>query len=173
MLGAKSDDAVSMYGVEGVRENHHAAIGDHTSERLINILGCVQRRWYDLHTQAWSRPGQKAQIALPTRVIWVLQNGDTADLRRDLLEELQPFAAHVVPEEVREPGHVRLWSGRIENHARFRGLQYLDEHMISFTFCEFILRTARPAVRVSTTPFVARVSMILFLHLVEITLRGL
>src|SRR6516164_7824421 len=67
------------------------------------------------------------EVADPGRVGFVAKKSHPAHVRRDLLEEIQPFSAHTEIED-HEASYVATRSGQTINDARTDRISHIHEH---------------------------------------------
>src|SRR5215472_17029580 len=116
MMAGQSYDFVAMNRGECVRKDKQTAIrfACQSIEDIIDVGWRVYVRWDRLHAQKGGRFRDRALIADPARMVWILQDRDARHGRCDLLEQRQPFAAHGVFIKVREPGYIGFRTSRVK-----------------------------------------------------------
>src|SRR5499427_6744212 len=129
MMVGQSYDFVAMNGGECVRKDKQTAIrfACQSIEDIIDVGWRIYVRWDRLHAQKGGRFRDRALIADPARMVWILQDRDARHGRCDLLEQRQPFAAYGVFIKIREPGYIGFGTSRVQHDGALGSVQDLDK----------------------------------------------
>src|SRR5262249_30117982 len=114
MMVGQSHDLVAMNRSECVRKDEQAPIrfACQSIEDTINVGGLIDACWDGLQAQRGGGFRDRALVADPAWVVWILQDRNARHGRSDLLEQRQPFAAHAVFIRIGEAGYVGFWTSR-------------------------------------------------------------
>src|SRR5262245_13748281 len=129
MMVGQSYDFVAMNRGECVRKDKQTAIrfACQSIEDIIDVGWRIYVRWDRLHAQKGGRFRDRALIADPARMVWILQDRDARHGRSDLLEQCQPFAAYGVFIKIREPGYIGFRTSRVQHDGALGSVQDLDK----------------------------------------------
>src|SRR5262245_65191260 len=119
MMGGQSHDFVAMNRGECVRKDEQTAIrlACQSIEDIIDVGRRVHVRWDRLHAQKGGSFCDRALVADPARMVWILQDRDARHGRCDLLEQRQTFAAYGVLIKIREPGYIGFGTSRVKQEG--------------------------------------------------------
>jgi hypothetical protein len=129
MIVGQSHDFVAMNRGECVRKDKQTAVrfARQSIEDIIDVGRRIYVRSDRLHAQKGGRFRDRALIADPARMVWILQDRNARHGRSDLLEQRQPFAAHGVFIKIREPGYIGFRTSRVQHDGTLGSVQDLDK----------------------------------------------
>src|SRR5262245_17648703 len=129
MMVGQSHDLVAMNRGECVRKDEQAPIrfACQSIEDTINVGRRIDACWDRLQAQKGGGFRDRALVAHPARMVWILQDRNARHGRSDFLEQRQPFAAHAIFIKIREPGYIGFRTSRVQHDGTLGSVQDLDK----------------------------------------------